>query len=238
MPIEECGNAILVIAACVKADGERSIAEKNRDLLTMWADYLAENGYDPANQLCTDDFAGHLAHNCNLSVKAIVALAAYAQLFDAPKYAQIAKDMASRWMKDAKKQNGKGWRLTFDNEDTWSMKYNIIWDRLLGLGLFDEIVSLEEQAVYAEKMNRYGVPLDSRSDYTKLDWMAWTTVMAENAEYTDLVYRAIAAMICDAPERVPVTDWYFTSTAHQRGFQARSVVGGFFINLLAEKFLS
>ena len=116
MPIEECGNAILVIAACVKADGERSIAEKNRDLLTMWADYLAENGYDPANQLCTDDFAGHLAHNCNLSVKAIVALAAYAQLFDAPKYAQIAKDMASRWMKDAKKQNGKGWRLTFDND--------------------------------------------------------------------------------------------------------------------------
>ena len=237
MPIEECGNAILVIAACVKADGNRTIAEENKDLLTQWADYLVQKGYDPENQLCTDDFAGHLAHNCNLSLKAIVALGAYAQLFDAPAYAAIAKDMANRWVKDAKRQCGKGWRLTFDNDESWSLKYNIVWDRLLGLGLFDESVSREEIEVYLEKMNRYGVPLDSRSDYTKTDWLAWTTVMADNPDYTEKVYEAIAAMICEAPERLPVTDWYYTSTAKWRGFQARSVVGGVFINLLADQFL-
>ena len=234
MPIEECGNAILVMAAMYRADGDRSYADEHHDLLRQWADYLVEFGYDPENQLCTDDFAGHLAHNCNLSLKAIVALAAYAQLFWEPKYAEIAKDMANRWVQDAKKQTGLGWRLTFDLEDTWSMKYNIVWDRLLKLGLFDEAISREEIAVYTEKMNRYGVPLDSRSDYTKLDWMAWTTVMCDDKVYTDKVFKAIAAMICEAPARVPIPDWYFTSTALMREFQARSVLGGFYINLLPE----
>ena len=217
-----------------RADGDRSYADEHHDLLRQWADYLVEFGYDPENQLCTDDFAGHLAHNCNLSLKAIVALAAYAQLFGEPKYAEIAKDMANRWVQDAKKQTGLGWRLTFDLEDTWSMKYNIVWDRLLKLGLFDEAISREEIAVYTEKMNRYGVPLDSRSDYTKLDWMAWTTVMCDDKVYTDKVFKAIAAMICEAPARVPIPDWYFTSTALMREFQARSVLGGFYINLLPE----
>ena len=238
MPVEECGNAILTVAAAVRADGDRSLAEENADLLRQWADYLVEYGYNPANQLCTDDFAGHLAQNCNLSLKAIVALGAYAQLFDAPKYAQAAKDMADRWVLDAKKQNGKGWRLTFDQEDTWSMKYNIIWDKLLGLGLFDEKVSREEIEVYTKKMNRYGVPLDSRSDYTKLDWMAWTTVMTDNEAYTKKVYTAIARMICESDDRVPMTDWYYTSDGKQAEFQARSVLGGLYINLLAKKFLN
>ncbi len=237
MPVEECGNAILTVAAAVRADGDRSIADDNKDLLAQWADYLVEYGYNPANQLCTDDFAGHLAQNCNLSLKAIVALGAYAQLFDAPKYAEAAKDMADRWVKEAKKQNGKGWRLTFDQEETWSLKYNIVWDRLLGLGLFDEAVSREEIAVYKKHMTRYGVPLDSRSDYTKLDWEAWTTVMVDDPAYTDRMYRSIVNMICEAEDRVPLTDWYYTSDARQANFQARSVLGGFFINLLADKFL-
>ena len=237
MPVEECGNAILTVAATYAVDGDRSLLEENRDLLKKWADYLTEYGYNPENQLCTDDFAGHLAQNCNLSLKAIVALGAYAKLFDEPRYGEIAKEMADRWVKDAKKQNGKGWRLTFDRDDTWSMKYNIIWDRLLDLKRFDERILREEVEVYLSKMNRYGVPLDSRSDYTKLDWMAWTTVMTDHKTYTKKVFASIARMICESEDRVPVTDWYYTSDAKQAGFQARSVLGGFYINLLAKKLL-
>lgn len=236
MPVEECGNAILTVAAAYAVDGDRRLADENYDLLKKWADYLVEYGYNPENQLCTDDFAGHLAQNCNLSLKAITALAAYAKLFDEPKYSEVAKGMADRWVKDAKKQNGKGWRLTFDREDTWSMKYNVIWDRLFDLGLFDESVLREEVEVYLSKMNRYGVPLDSRSDYTKLDWMAWTTVMTDNKVYTKKVFTAIARMISESEDRVPVTDWYYTSDGRQAEFQARSVLGGFYINLLAKRF--
>jgi hypothetical protein len=142
--------------------------------------------------------------------------------------------MAARWVKEAKKQDGKGWRLTFDREDTWSLKYNMVWDRFLGLGLFGEDVAREEIAVYTEKMNEYGVPLDSRANYTKLDWMAWTTVMADVPEYTEAVYKSMTNMTRDSLDRVPMTDWYDTVTARQIGFQARSVLGGFFINLLLD----
>ena len=238
MPIEECGNAILTVAIALCVDNDRSLWDENADLLKQWADYLVRFGYDPENQLCTDDFAGHLAHNCNLSLKAIVALGAYARITGESHYAEVAKDMATRWTVDAKRRDGKGWRLAFDREDSWSMKYNIIWDRLLGLGLFDESVGREEIALYLTKMNRYGVPLDNRSDYTKLDWMAWTTVMADNEKYTKKVYESIARMICESEDRVPVTDWYFTEDAKQAEFQARSVVGGFYINLLAKKLLA
>ncbi len=236
MPVEECGNAILCVAAVCRASRDNTFAEENKDLLKKWADYLVTHGYDPENQLCTDDFAGHLAHNCNLSLKAIVALGAYAQLFNEPSYGKIAKDMADRWTKDAKKENGIGWRLTFDKDDTWSMKYNIVWDRLLGLGLFDERISKEEIQVYTEKMNRYGVPLDSRADYTKLDWMAWTTVMTDDPTYTNLVYESIQRMICESVDRVPITDWYDTVDAREISFQARSVLGGFYINLIRDLF--
>ena len=177
-----------------------------------------------------------MAHNCNLSVKAIVALGAYGQLFDAPAYSQAAKEMADRWVKDAKKENGKGFKLTFDLEDTWSLKYNIIWDRLLGLDLFDPKVCEEEVALYAERMQRYGVPLDSRADYTKLDWLAWTTVMTDNEAYTKAVYEAIERMICESPDRVPITDWYDAVDAREMSFQARSVLGGFYINLIKDLF--
>ena len=234
MPVEECGNAILTVAAALKADGDRSLLEENGDLLKTWADYLMKYGYDPANQLCTDDFAGHLARNCNLSIKAIVALGAYGQMANAPEYSKAAKEMADRWTVEAKRQGGKGWRLTFDHDDTWSMKYNIVWDRLLGLGLFDAKVFEEEVEVYTEKMNRYGVPLDSRDDYTKLDWMAWTTVMTDDDDYTKAVYESIERMICESRDRVPITDWYKTLNARQKGFQARSVLGGFYINLLRD----
>ena len=234
MPIEECGNAILTVAAVTRADGDRSMADENRDLLTLWADYLVEYGYNPDNQLCTDDFAGHLAQNCNLSVKAIVALGAYAQLFDAPKYAEVAKEMANRWIKEAKRTCGKGWRLTFDRDDTWSMKYNMVWDRLFGLGLFGEEVAKEEIALYSEKLNKYGVPLDSRADYTKIDWLAWTTVMVDCPAYTEAVFEAMYNMVCDSRDRVPMTDWYDTVNARHIGFQARSVLGGIYINLMLQ----
>jgi len=45
-------------------------------------------------------------------------------------------------------------------------------------------------------------------------------------------------MISETEDRVPVTDWYYTDSGRQAGFQARSVLGGFYINLLAKKLLN
>ena len=232
MPVEEAGNMLLCLAAVKKySGGDQTLFDDNLDLMKKWVDYLVEFGYDPANQLCTDDFAGHLARNCNLSLKAILGIAAYAELSGDASYLEIAKKYAKQWEIDAKADH-EGTRLTFDSGDGWSLKYNMVWDNLLGYNLFSDEVKQNEIKVYTSKMNRYGVPLDSRSDYTKVDWLMWSTCIFRDKEYFDTVCQSIVNMINETLDRVPMTDWYYTSTADYRSFRNRSVVGGLYIPLL------
>ena len=232
MPVEESGNMLICLCAVFKYSGRvPELFEQNRDLIKSWADYLVTYGYDPDNQLCTDDFAGHLNHNCNLSLKAIAALGAYSVLSGDDKYMDKAKEYASKWEKDAK-ANHIATRLTFDNADGWSLKYNMVWDDLLQLKLFSDEIKRNEVEYYMTKMNKYGVPLDSRKDYTKIDWLLWSANITDNMEYFDKVCQSIVDMINETEDRVPLTDWYYTSSARHVEFQNRSVVGGLFIKLL------
>ena len=232
MPVEEAGNMLLCLAAVKKyADGDTELFDADKELMKQWVDYLVKFGYDPENQLCTDDFAGHLARNCNLSLKAILGIAAYADLSGDESYMQIAREYAKNWEADAKASH-EGTRLTFDGEDGWSLKYNIVWDSMLGYDLFTDSVKKNEIKLYMSKFNRYGVPLDSRADYTKIDWLMWSTRISDDKEYFDKVCESIMNMINETPDRVPLTDWYYTSTAAFHSFRNRTVVGGLFINLI------
>jgi hypothetical protein len=236
MPVEESGNLLLLTAAL----DDLELARKYWPQLTKWAHYLQEKGLDPENQLSTDDFAGHLAHNTNLSIKAILAVGAYGRIArrlgeieTANRYEADARRMAGQWVKMA--ADGNHFMLAFDQPGTWSQKYNLVWDRLLGLNVFPPEVARREIAFYKTVQNAYGLPLDNRKTYTKLDWIIWTASLAESRAdftvFTDRVWK----FLDESPSRVPMTDWYDTVDAKQVGFQARSVVGGVFIPLLAPK---
>jgi hypothetical protein len=211
--------------------------------LSKWAEYLRAKGLDPENQLSTDDFAGHLAHNANLSVKAIEGLAAYAQIARglgksdiANDYAAAAKDMPTKWEQLAK--DGDHYKLAFDKSGTWSQKYNLVWDKLLGFNLFPARVRETELSFYLKHINQYGLPLDNRADYTKLDWELWTATLTDQRGQFDALMTPIGKWLNETPARVPLTDWYDTKTGKQQGFQARSTVGGIFIKALADRNLA
>lgn len=240
MPVEESGNMVITTCAVALLEGNASYAEKHWDVLTTWTNYLTEYGMDPENQLCTDDFAGHFAHNANLSIKAIVGIGAYAKLAAmlgkedlAASYMAKAKEMAANWVEMA--EDGDHYKLTFDKPGTWSQKYNIVWDKLLGLGLFPEEVASKEIAYYLTKQNRYGLPLDCREDYTKTDWIMWTATIADNQEDFCKFVEPVYDFMNETNDRVPMSDWIYTSEAVHRGFQARSVVGGYYIKMLEDK---
>ncbi len=237
MPVEESGNMLILATAIAHVEGNAAYAEKHWAALTTWANYLLEHGLDPENQLCTDDFAGHFAHNVNLSAKAIMAIAGYGKLADmlgkkdiAEKYTSEAKRMAQEWIRMA--GDGDHFRLTFDQPGTWSQKYNLVWDKLLNLGIFPRDVREKEIAYYLTKQNKYGLPLDNRRTYTKSDWIVWSATLADDTATFKKLIDPVYSYVTETRDRVPMSDWYETTDAGQVGFQARSVVGGYFIKML------
>jgi len=236
MPVEECGNMIVMLTAAWMKTGDPSLIRKYGPILTQWVKYLQEFGEDPADQLCTDDFAGHLARNVNLSAKAVVGLACYAKIAalcgdeTGDQWEDLAGKFAASWYERTKQQGLTP--LTFDGEG-WSMKYNLAWDRILGLNLMPEAFYDKELSLYPDKMNRYGLPLDSRKTYTKSDWILWTASMArDNRELFGKFVAPIAAYLRESNTRVAFSDWYDTVTGDYVHFIARSVQGGLFMPLL------
>ncbi|MBQ5971040.1 MAG: DUF4965 domain-containing protein [Prevotella sp.] len=244
MPIEESGNLLIITANLVMMDKDTKYAERFWNTLTTWADYLAENGQDPENQLCTDDFAGHLAHNVNLSAKAIMGVAGYALIAKKmglndvyESYMAKAKEMAKKWEETSVTQDASHYRLTFNgNDNTWSLKYNLVWDKMWETNLFSNEVYTREVNYYLNKQNDYGVPLDNRQGYTKSDWLVWAASLASSKATFLRFVNKLYSYVNSTSSRVPISDWYWTTNANMQGFRARSVVGGHWMRVMVDNF--
>ncbi len=239
MPVEESGNMILLCDAIAHMDGNADFASHWWPQLTRWEKYLEKYGLDPENQLCTDDFMGHLAHNANLSVKAILAIAAYGDLCRlrgdreaAKHYKALARADAQHWMETA--TDGDHYRIAFDKPHTWSQKYNLVWDRLLGLDIFPPEVARKEVVYYKKVMQKYGVPLDSRTKLTKTDWSLWCATLADNRADFETIVSPIYDYLNETTARDPLADSYVTNNIKSGGMHARPVVGGLLVKMLAD----
>lgn len=239
MPVEECGNMLIMLAALANQQGNAELAKPHWPMLTKWADYLVKEGLDPQNQLCSADMFGHLPRNANLALKAIIGIGGFSQLCeksakpdDAKKYLAIARDYAAKWQNLAKDDGHT--RLAYDQAGSWSMKHNLIWDHVLGLNLFPPAIADAEIAWYLKVQKKYGLPVDHRTDTSLIDWALWSIAPARSDADFQALLDPIWRYANETPSRVPLCDWFVTTDAKKKGFQARPVVGGIFIKMLTD----
>ncbi|GAA5829765.1 hypothetical protein JCM11251_007872 [Rhodosporidiobolus azoricus] len=253
MPVEEAGNMLWMALAYYQATGDKAWIEKNYDLFKQWTGFLLDEGLIPGEQLSTDDFAGTLANQTNLAVKAIVGIGAMGELAkqtghftDAVHYSATAKAYVQAWLKLALTGEGGATRakLAYQDEQSWGLLYNLFGDRLLNLNLFDHKLYKQQSEWYQTKAERYGVPLDSRHAWTKSDWEVFAAASAIDKQgrefFFDLLVKYLKAGKVDAG----FPDLYESPTADFPGrdnldwplyFIARPVVGGHFALLALEK---
>jgi hypothetical protein len=151
---------------------------------------------------------------------------------NAEKYRQLAKTDAEHWVQAA--GEGDHFRLAFDKPHTWSQKYNLVWDRILGLNIFPPEVAQKEVRYYESMLQRYGVPLDSRTKLTKTDWSLWSATLAENQADFEKLISPIYDYLNETTARSPFVDSYVTVDVHSDGMHARPVIGGVFIKMLMD----
>ncbi len=242
MPVEECGNMLILVDEICRREKDYSLAAENIDLLKKWSEYLIKYGEDPENQLCTDDFAGHLSHNVNLAIKAVMGLegfsdilAALGEKHDAERLDKTARAYADSICSRAKNSDGS-YRLAFDRADTFSLKYNSVWDKLWKTEIFPNEFYEGEIKRYKKEVLPYGVPLDSRKKYTKSDWEIWVACLSADKETFELFVHLLYSAYNTMHTRVPMTDYYHADIANMVEFRHRSVQGGLFIKLLFDKF--
>ncbi len=240
MPVEECGNMLILAYAYAKATGDTEQIEENYSLLERWAAYLSSQGAQLKNQLCTDDFAGHSEQNVNLAIKSTVGLASFAGIAGLlgreTKAMQDARHMALALDSNRKADGTLPFSLL--DAEGWSLKYNLVWDRLFSFGLFPEDLYFAESDLYREKLNAYGVPLDSRKSFTKSDWMLWAACLDGTDRNVRAFSRAILRFLEETDDRLPFSDWFDTLKPERRGFTHRSVQAGLWMPVLLRKTLA
>ncbi|KAI9667071.1 MAG: hypothetical protein M1831_001248 [Alyxoria varia] len=242
-PLEECGNMIQMALAYAQRANDDAYLSAHYDILLQWNDFLIDEALIPANQISTDDFAGALVNQTNLALKGIVGIEAMAQIAtrtgnpeDAANFTAIAHDYITRWLDlgIAMDANPPHTTLSYGDNASFNLLYNLYPDRELNLNLVPQSVYDMQSAFYPTVFREYGVPLDTRHDYTKGDWEVWVAAIA-SVDTRNQFYDTLARWINVNPTNLPVTDLYDTGTGDyptDAQFIARPVVGAWFAELI------
>ena len=239
MPVEESANMLIMAAAVMQrlpSAAAVSFAQAHDAILKQWADYLVANALDPGNQQQTDDFTGPIAHSVNLALKGIVGIGAMSVVAqfagnaaDQASYMSTARAYISQWVSKGEDPSGQYLDLAYGSSSTWSLKYNGFADKLLGLNLVPTGIKSQEASWYQSHASTYGVILDPRNNYTKIDWELWTAgFLADQTAIRNTLIQGAYGFANTTPQRVPLSDWYVVATGTQQGFQNRPVVGGLY----------
>lgn len=242
MPIEECGNLLVLALAYAQATGDTEWTDQYLGIFKKYADYLVDNSIDIANQLSSNDAAGPLPNETNLAIKGAVGIRAYGELSGDKHYSRIGQEHADLFYGQ---QLGTDEAQTHfvlqypDYPNSWKIPYNLFPDVLLGLETFPNDAFRMSSKFFSSVRGEYGVALDNRQDWAKSDWNMWLAATFE-ADTRDEFVEDLWAFMTNGRHHWPFSDRYVSTSARGRTpgtpilCRARPTVGGHFA-LLALK---
>jgi len=234
------------LAYALDGAGDIPYLTQHYDILKQWTGYLVAEALIPLDQISTDDFAGSLANQTNLALKGIIGIGAMAvaanltgNTEDALNFTNIAQSYIDQWQtlgiaQDATPPHAT---LAYGMNDTHGLLYNLYGDAELGLGLVPQSVYDMQSNFYPTVELEFGVPLDTRHNYTKADWEMFVAAISSN-ETQQMFIDDLANFINVTPTNVPFTDLYDAVAGNFPGitFADRPVVGGTFALLVLNGF--
>ncbi|EFX04071.1 glutaminase [Grosmannia clavigera kw1407] len=243
MPVEECGNMIIMTLAYAQRSHDHSYLAKHWPLLNQWAQFLVNDSLIPDNQLSTDDFAGTLANQTNLALKGIIGIGAMSEIANlsgvpaassyTTTYQNTAEDYIEKWASYgiAAEANPPHTTLAYGQNDTHGLLYNLYADRLLGLNLVPQSIYDMQSDFYQTSILDFGLPLDTRHMWAKADWEVFVAAIAK-ADTQSLIMERLIHFVEATQSNRPLTDLYDATTGNYPvdgpSFMARPVMGGVF----------
>ncbi|KAH8902414.1 DUF1793-domain-containing protein [Coniochaeta sp. PMI_546] len=235
MPLEECGNMIIMTLAYANRTGDMAYLANHYTKLSQWASFLVDEALIPASQLSTDDFAGTLANQTNLALKGIIGLKAMGEIArltgNVDSFGATADDYLSKWQTYAINTNATlpHTTLSYGDADSHGLLYNLYADKLLGLNFVPQSIYDMQSAFYPTVALEFGVPLDTRHTWTKSDWEMFAAAVAGPETQTMFVQK-LAGWIGRTSTQLAMTDLYDAGTGGwpEGGgpqFKARPVAG-------------
>lgn len=242
MPIEECGNLIVLALAYVQATGDTEWTDQYMGIFQKYADYLVDNSIDIANQLSSNDAAGPLPNETNLAIKGAVGIKAYGVLSGDKHYSRIGEEHADLFYDQrlGTDEDQTHFVLQYpDYPNSWKIPYNLFPDVLLALKTFPDDAFRMSSDFFPSVRGEYGVALDNRQDWAKSDWNMWLAATFETDTRDEFV-EDLWAFMTNGRHNWPFSDRYVSTSAHGGTpgtpilCRARPTVGGHFA-LLALK---
>ncbi|KAL4987649.1 hypothetical protein BDW68DRAFT_160688 [Aspergillus falconensis] len=237
MPIEECGNLMVLVLAYVRATGDRAWADQYIDVLKKYADYLVENSIDIELQLSSNDAAGPLANETNLAIKAAVGLKAFGEISGLSEYSRVGEERANLFFNQGLGTDGERTHFVLqypDKPTSWKTPYNLYPDVLFDLKTFPKEAYQMGNTFFKSVRAEYGVPLDNRQDWAKSDWNMWLAGTFDDETTRREFIDDLWAFVSNGKHNWPFSDRYVATSAKGREpglpvlCRARPTVGGHF----------
>lgn len=241
MPLFETATMFILLLAYQKFSGDTTFAAQYRSLFDGWANYLAENGLYPANQLISVDAIPPSANQTGLAVQSAIGLKAAAVLTGNDTYATIADTFVTKLYDDALGLDGPDlassthFTYNYDKPTTWNVLFTAYSDVILDLHTFPPEAWDLQSTFYSSVFQPYGLafagPVSDRGiQWGITDWnLEWAAIATEELQKS--IVQTTHMFMTNGKNTIPFGTKYFvqgTEAGVWIGNKARGSVGTHF----------